>query len=127
VPVDIQEGTFSALSYFSGEFTGIYQDVAVQPGQIFAAGGWFYVTEWEPFSGTNETYLEVQFRAGNTVLQQYVTEFIDATTASNAWFHLKATNAGTYGSTPPTSDAEYLVVPPGRTPCASRSPCTTPG
>ena len=87
---------------------------------------WFYNATGDPIPGplstvpaTNENYLEVQFRAGAnpTPIQQYITTISNLTYATprDAWFQLQATNAGTYGYNPPTSNARYLVAPAGTT------------
>jgi len=118
--VNIHSGTYVSYTTFNAEYSGIYQDVAALPGQVFAADMWFYNASGDPIPGpstssTNENFLEVQFRAGDTVLQQYVTPRLDYNTSQNAWLNLAATNAGGYGTMPPTSNAKYLVAPPGTT------------
>jgi hypothetical protein len=120
--VNIFQGTYSSYTTYNDVYSGIYQDVVAAPGQIFTADMWFYNATGDPIPGpsmsaTNENYLEVQFRAGGNVLQQYITTIsnLDYTATRDVWFNLQATNAGTYGSMPPTSNAKYLVAPPGTT------------
>jgi hypothetical protein len=116
--VNVHAGTHVSYTTFSGEWSGIYQDVAASPGQIFAADMWFYNASGDPLPGppaVNESFLEVQFRSGGTVLQQYITSFMDHTTPQDVWFNLQATNAGGFGTMPPTANARYLVAPPGTT------------
>jgi hypothetical protein len=116
--VNVHAGTHVSYTTFSGEWSGIYQDVAASPGQIFAADMWFYNASGDPLPGppaVNESFLEVQFRSGGTVLQQYITPFMDHTTPQDVWFNLQATNAGGFGTMPPTANARYLVAPPGTT------------
>lgn len=118
--VNVHAGTYVSFTTFGAEWSGIYQDVPASPGQIFTADMWFYnpSTDAIPgpeFSAQNESFLEVQFRAGGTVLQQYVTPFMDHTMPKDVWINLQATNAGTFGTMPPTSNAKYLVAPPGTT------------
>jgi hypothetical protein len=118
--VNVFAGTYVSYTTFAAEFSGIYQDVAASPGQAFAADMWFYNASGDPIPGpgtssTNESFLEVQFRAGPTVMQQYVTTFMNSATPQNVWFNLQATNAGAFGTTPPTSNAKYLIAPPGTT------------
>jgi hypothetical protein len=112
---------------YNGAYSGIYQDVAASPGQVFTADMWFYNATGgtgDPIPGpdvsaTNENYLEVQFRAGENPIpiRQYITTIsnLDYTAPGNVWFQLAATNAGTYGSDPATENARYLVAPPGTT------------
>jgi Immunoglobulin I-set domain len=116
--VNVFEGNFVSYTAFGGDFSGIFQDVVASPGQIFAADMSFYNASGDPIPGppaTNQSFLEVQFRAGPTVMQQYITRFMDANTPQNVWLTLPATNAGTFGTIPPTSNAKYLVAPPGTT------------
>ena len=120
--VNVLEGTWVSYTTYNAVYSGIYQDVAAVPGQIFVADMYFYNASGDPipgpsFSATNENYLEVQFRAGDnpTPIQQYITRLMDYTTPQNVWFQLQATNAGTYGYNPPTNNAYYLVAPPGTT------------
>jgi hypothetical protein len=118
--VNVFAGTYVSYTTFAAEYSGIFQDVAASPGQAFAADMWFYNASGDPIPGpgtssTNESFLEVQFRAGPTVMQQYVTTFMNSATPQNVWFNLQATNAGAFGTTPPTSNAKYLIAPPGTT------------
>jgi hypothetical protein len=118
--VNVHSGTFVSYTTFHAPYSGIFQDVSAQPGQVFTADMWFYNASGDPlpgpsYSATNESYLEVQFRAGDAVLQQYITTLMDYNTPQNVWMNLQATNAGTYGSMPPTANARYLVAPPGTT------------
>ena len=119
--VSVHDGDWVSFTVFHGAYAGIYQDVPAEPGQIFTADAWFYNASGDPIPGgagsgvTNECYLEVQFRAGETVLQQYTTDLFDYTLPRDQWIHLQATNAGGYGISPPASDARYLVTPPETT------------
>jgi hypothetical protein len=118
--VNVHAGTYVSYTTFNAEWSGIYQDVSAAPGEVFAADMWFYNASGDPIPGseinsTNESFLEVQFRAGGTVLQQYITPFITAETPRDVWFNLQATNAGGFGTMPPTSNARYLVAPTGTT------------
>jgi len=116
--VNVHQGTYVSFTTFNAEWSGIYQDVPASPGQIFAADMWFYNPSGDPIPSVgadSESFIEVQFRNGGTVLQQYITEFITPETPQNVWFNLQATNAGGFGTMPPTSNAKYLVAPPGTT------------
>lgn len=118
--VNVHAGTHVSYTTFNAEWSGIYQDVAASPGQIFAADMWFYNASGDPIPGAevsanSESFLEVQFRNGGTVLQQYITPFITPAAERDVWFNLQATNAGGFGTMPPTSNAKYLVAPPGTT------------
>ncbi len=118
--VNVHAGTHVSYTTFNAEWSGIYQDVPASPGQIFAADMWFYNASGDPlpgaaFGATNESFLEVQFRAGGTVLQQYITTFLTPETPQDVWMNLQATNAGGFGTMPPTENAKYLVAPPGTT------------
>jgi hypothetical protein len=125
--VDVYDGTYVSYTTYNGAYSGIYQDVAASPGQVFTADMWFYNATGgtgDPIPGpdvsaTNENYLEVQFRAGENPIpiRQYITTIsnLDYTAPGNVWFQLAATNAGTYGSDPATENARYLVAPPGTT------------
>jgi hypothetical protein len=110
--VNVLEGIFSSYTSFDGSFAGIYQDVSVSPGQIFAADMSFYNSTGDPLTGNNQSYLEVQFRtAGGAVLQQYISTFLDPNTPQNVWLAYAATNGGTFGSSTPTN-GKYMVAPP---------------
>jgi hypothetical protein len=116
-PVNVHAGTHVSYTAFHADFTGIFQDVAVSPGQIFAADIWFYNASGDPIPGpgtssTNESFLEIQFRNGGTVLRQYITPFLTYQTPQNVWLNYGATNAGGFGSLPPTTNSFYLVAPP---------------
>lgn len=118
--VNIHAGTYVSYTTFAAEYSGIFQDVPASPGQIFTADMWFYNATGDPVPGpstssTNESFLEVQFRAGANVLQQYITPIINYTMPRDVWINLPATNAGGFGSMPPSSNAKYLVAPPGTT------------
>lgn len=129
-PVNVQAGTYVSFTTFNAIWSGIYQDVIAQPGDIFTADMYFYNAGGaggDPIPGpdilaTNESYLEVQFRnAGDQVIHQYITEYngglINHTFPANTWIQLQATNAGGYSQTgtPAPADANYLVAPPGTT------------
>jgi hypothetical protein len=122
--VNVHEGTWVSYTTYNGAYSGIYQDVAASPGQIFTADMWFYNATGDPIPGpdllsTNENYLEIQFRAGAdpTPIRQYLTTItnLDYTAPRDVWFQLQATNAGTYGFNPATNNTRYLVAPPGTT------------
>jgi hypothetical protein len=120
--VNVLEGTWVSFTTYNGAYSGIFQDIAASPGQIFAADIWLYNASGDPIPGpsigaTNENYLEVQFRDANsgTPIQQYISSMPALTyaTPQNVWFQLQATNAGGFGYNPPTSNARYLVAPSG--------------
>jgi len=123
--VTIYEGNYVSFTIPSGTYSGIYQDVAAEPGQIFKAEMSFWnpsqfpIPGPSPYGSTNECYLEVLFWDGTPYvtafepIQQYVTDFMDYNTPQDVWFTLQATNAGSYGYNPPSADAEYLVAPEG--------------
>jgi hypothetical protein len=116
--VSVLEGNFASFTSFGGPFSGIYQDVAVSAGQIFAGDISFYNASGDPLPGppaTNQSYLEVQFRAGNAVLQQYISTFLDTNnTPQNVWLTYPSTNGGTFGTTTPVN-GKYMIAPPGTT------------
>jgi len=117
--VDVYEGTYVSYTTFNATWSGIYQDVPAEPGQIFTADMAFYNASGDPlpggFGATNQSYLEVQFRdAGDGVLQQYTTD-LGAMASTNlppqdVWFTLYATNAGDFGGGTGT-DGLYLEAP----------------
>jgi hypothetical protein len=123
--VNVLEGKYVSYTTYSpgGGYSGIYQDVAASPGQIFSADMYFYNASGDPIPGpsvnaTNENYLEIQFRdANDTPIRQYTTSLPALTyaTPQNVWFQLQATNAGTYGYNPSTINTRYLVAPPNTT------------
>lgn len=122
--VNVREGNWVSYTTYNGAYSGIYQDVAASPGQIFAADMWFYNATGDPIPGpdlgaANENYLEVQFRAGAdpTPIRQYLSTItnLDYTAPRDVWFQLQATNAGAYGFNPATNNTRYLVAPPGTT------------
>jgi len=117
--VNVYEGTYVSFTTFNATWSGIYQDVPAEPGQIFTADMWFYNASGDPLpsgsGATNRSYLEVQFRdAGDGVLQQYTTD-LGAMASTNlppqdVWFQLWATNAGDFGGGTGT-DGLYLEAP----------------
>jgi hypothetical protein len=120
--VNVYAGTYVSFTTFGAEYSGIYQDVPASPGQIFAADMWFYNASGDPIPGpgtssVNESFIEIQFRnsPNGTPLQQYISSFMTYATPQNVWFNLQGTNAGGYGTIPPTSNAKYLIAPPGTT------------
>lgn len=124
--VNVFQGTYVSYTTYSpgAGYSGIFQDVAASPGQVFTADMMFYNATGDPIPGpsmsaTNENYLEVQFRAGAdpTPIRQYLTTITNLTynTPRDVWFQLQATNAGTYGFNPATENAKYLVAPAGTT------------
>ena len=115
-PVSVYAGDYVSYTQPGGEWSGIYQDVAAVPGQIFRAEAWFLTPAMESIYGDNQTFIEVQFRAGGTVLQQYESAVIDTNTAPDVWFKLAATNGMPAGfAALSATNAQYLVAPPGTT------------
>ena len=120
--VNVYAGQYVSFTTFNAEYSGIYQDVPASPGQTFAADMWFYNASGDPLPGpstssTNESFIEIQFRASpdGTPIQQYISPFMTYANPQDVWFNLQATNAGGYGTMPPTQNAKYLIAPPGTT------------
>jgi hypothetical protein len=116
----IYDGTNVVLVFNQGQYNGIYQDVPAVPGQIFTGDCYLYQSSQDPLSAPiNEAFLEVQFWAvGGTVpIAMYQSILVtNDLSLQDAWLHLDATNgvAADYASTS-TSNARYLVAPPGTT------------
>lgn len=114
-PVQTHDGTNAAQVTNIGEYNGFYQDVPALPGQIFAGGGWFYMSSVSPLLGTCEAFLEIQFRQGSAnPIAIYQSSKVDPSSPTDTWFYLQATNGVPAGySSLTTSNADYLVAPAG--------------
>jgi Immunoglobulin domain len=114
-PVQTHDGTNAAQVTNIGEYNGFYQDVPALPGQIFAGGGWFYMSSVSQLQGTCEAFLEVQFRQGSAnPIAIYQSSKVDPSSPTDTWFYFQATNGVPAGySSITTSNADYLVAPAG--------------
>ena len=116
----VHDGTNVVLVFNLGQYNGIYQDVPAVPGQIFTGDCFMYQSSFDPLSAPiNQAFLEVQFWAvgGAGPIAMYQSILVTNDMAlQDAWLHLDATNgvAAGYASTS-TSNARYLVAPPGTT------------
>ncbi|MBE0544619.1 MAG: immunoglobulin domain-containing protein [Verrucomicrobia bacterium] len=111
------QGTNVVQVYNGGEWNGIYQDVPAAPGDIFTGDCWLWQSSFDPLTApVNEAFLEVQFRAGaaNPIAIYNSAYVTNATELHDIWLFLQATNgvAEGYAQTT-TTDAQYLVAPPG--------------
>lgn len=111
------QGTNVVQVYNGGEWNGIYQDVPAAPGDIFTGDCWLWQSSFDPLTApVNEAFLEVQFRAGaaNPIAIYNSTYVTNAAELHDIWLFLQATNgvAEGYAQTT-TTDALYLVAPPG--------------
>ncbi|HEY9172172.1 MAG TPA: immunoglobulin domain-containing protein [Verrucomicrobiae bacterium] len=115
-PVSVLAGDYVSYTEPGGEWSGIFQDVAAVPGQIFRGEAWFLTPTLEAISGGATAFLEVQFRGGGTVLQQYQSALVDENSPKDVWFKLAATNGVPAGyAVLSSTNAEYLVAPAGTT------------
>lgn len=110
-------GTNVVQVYNGGEWNGIYQDVPAVAGDIFTGDCWLWQSSFDPLTApVNEAFLEVQFRAGaaNPIAIYSSAYVTNAAELHDVWLFLQATNgvAEGYAQTT-TTDAEYLVAPPG--------------
>jgi hypothetical protein len=120
-PVQAKQGTNVVQVYNQGQYNGIYQEVPAAPGEIFTGDCWLWQSSQDPlYAPINEAFLEVQFwGAGGVPIaiyhSAYVTNFTAAAPAMmDTWLYLVATNGVASGyATTSTSNAKYLVAPPG--------------
>lgn len=117
--VTAYDGTVSAHVYANGQYNGAYQDIPASPGKYYTADAWFFCPSSDPFTANNTIDLEVQFRNGGTVLAFYRSSLISVDTNGvfqfpvDQWFQLQATNGFAGDFVTPTTNARYLLAPPG--------------
>ena len=114
-PVQTLNGTNAGYAYNGGEWNGIFQDVPASPGDVFLGDANFYLPSAEQIFGDMTAWLEVQFRAGGTVLSLYKSAIINDTWPRDLWFSLSATNGFAGDFNTPIPNARYLVAPEGTT------------
>jgi hypothetical protein len=113
-PVKTKDGTNAVQIFNAGEWNGIYQDAPAAPGDVFTADGWFYMSSQDQLFGTTTANIEVQFRAGGTVLAMWTSSVVDISSPVDTWMHLQATNGVESGySQITTTNSHYLVAPAG--------------
>jgi hypothetical protein len=120
-PITPYDGNFCAHVYANGQYNGAYQDIPATPGKIYTADAWFFCPSADPFTGNNTIDLEVQFKSGGNVLAFYRSALIQTngdgsfTYPVDTWFQLQATNGFAGDFVTPTTNARYMVAPPGTT------------
>ncbi len=111
------DGSNVVQVYNGGQYSGIYQDVPAAPGQIFTGDCRLWQSSQDPLSATlHEAFLEVQFwpAAGAPIAIYQSVLVTNSPAMQDAWLHLWATNGVPAGyATTSTSNALYLVAPPG--------------
>jgi hypothetical protein len=113
-PVPARTGANVNKAFSGGTWNGIFQDVSVTPGEIFAADIWFRTEAEDRIAGGNECWLEVQFlNAGDGMLGLYKSVSVDANSPASTWINLAATNIiAFWGDYSVAGNATYLVAPP---------------
>lgn len=111
------EGTNVVQVYNAGEWNGIYQDCPAAPGDIFTGDCWLFQSSFDPLlAPTNEVFIEIQFRQGNAnpIAIYSSLKVTNSAAMQDTWLYLQATNGVAAGySAVTTTDAMYLVAPPG--------------
>lgn len=116
LPVRSGSNVFKVFGQFTGadNYSGVFQDVAVSPGQSFRADGWALTPVGDVIAGANAAWLEVSFRDGvGGMLKLFRSAAVQSNSPSGAWRRLSVTNEyhpATYtllGSVPD------LIAPPG--------------
>ena len=113
-PISVYQGTNTVqiYAYGPGSYSGFYQDTAVVPGHVYTANGEFLTSAWDPISGQNSCYLEVQFRdASDNVLVDYRSASVTASFPQDTWINLSATNEYANDFVTVLGHPQYLVAP----------------
>lgn len=114
--VDVHDGTNVLHTYSNGagSYNGAYQDRPAQPGEVFTGDVWFMTPSLDPILDAGQCYLEVQFRdAGDGVLRDYRSAFIDTNSPMDTWIDLQPTNIFAGDFTTFLGTSPYMVAPPG--------------
>jgi len=118
ISVTNYDGTWGSVVENGGEWNGAYQDIPAAPGQIFTADAWFFEPSTYPLTEGNWVQLEIQFRNGGTVLQQYISQLIGTNNPGrplDTWYNLPATNGTPAGFPMFASTNSYYLVAPANT------------
>src|SRR5262249_48000912 len=104
-PVDVLDGNYCAQVFQSGQFNGFFEDITINPGTVWKADGYGYMSSFDPMEpsavsppdpATNNTecWIEVSFRdaAGGNILSIYKSGVIDSNFTADTWVHLPVTN-----------------------------------
>jgi hypothetical protein len=114
--VTVVGGSNCLETYSTGldSWNGAYQDRPATAGQVYTAEAWFLTHYDDQISGTNQCYLEVQFRdANNNALRQYSSAIIDSTFPTSTWIKLTPTNVHAGDFVTSLGTASYMVAPAG--------------
>ena len=118
LPVHGGSNSFKVYGQFTGglNFSGVWQDVAVVPGQSFAASGWLLTPGNDLIAAGNTAWIEVAFRdASATVLSLYRTALVSNNTPAGVWLKLAVTNQLNPVTSAVIGSVTNLVVPVGAT------------
>jgi beta-glucanase (GH16 family) len=95
LPVHDGSNVFKVFGQFTGtdNYSGVYQDSAVSPGQRLAGEGWALTPSGDVIAGDNSAWLEVSFRDNaNNILRLYRSAPISSNSPAGAWLKLAITN-----------------------------------
>jgi beta-glucanase (GH16 family) len=121
---------YKVYGQFSGgdNYTGLYQDIAAAPGNVYTADGWAFSlsTDGGGIHGQDQFWLEVTFRdVGLNALTLFRSDVITGSNIGShggldTWFNLPITNSWSFtnvsGNIMPiteTGSVATLVAPPG--------------
>jgi len=95
LPVRSGSNVFKVFGQFTGQdnYSGVYQDFAVSPGQVFTAEGWALTPVGDVIAGANAAWLEVSFRDGTaSLLKLFRSALVQSNSPPGAWLRLVVTN-----------------------------------
>ena len=134
VPVHDGSNVFKVFGQFSGgaNDSGMFQDIAAIPGQVFRADGWVMTPGGDVIAGANTAWIEISFRDASTnIFSLYRTSLINSNTATGGWLKLAVTNQLNPVTAALIGFANDLVAPAGTTrvryQAAFRQPATAAG
>lgn len=95
VPVHDGSGVFKVFGQFNNglNYSGVWQDSAVTPGQTYDARGWALTPAGDAIAGANKAWLEVSFRdAATNILSLHRSANITSNSLAGGWLELRVTN-----------------------------------
>lgn len=120
-PVLTHSGTYVAKVFgdFSGaeNFNGMYQEVTVEPGSLWNAGGFALTHPQDLMTGTNTAWMEVTFRDNaDNILSLYRSEVLDSGSVSPGnWMTLSVNQKLNPNDFSLEATNSELEAPPGAT------------
>ncbi len=94
-PVSVYDGLYCARTFASDPDNGIYENgLPAAPGATFHAGGWFYMSSFDPITGLANCTLQFMFKnAGGNTITTFNAPVIRTNFVTDTWTYLQVTNA----------------------------------